>query len=105
MAGESGLVFLMGGSIVSDKPTLNMGRFAIDEVLLRSDPYALQGIFKYCVVVEAKSNFMAGRVEYTALSALFDPIAEGEVVPWYEMTLSVSDNGDELKAYRITAMS
>ena len=68
-----------------------LGRFFICNVrgLLREAQLVLSGL----VVVRAEMMYEKDGIEYTALGDAFDPVADGEEIPWYVPLLQYDGMG------------
>jgi len=73
----------------------NIGRFWLDEHVIRNEPEKAIAIFAMlkCVPVQAESIFADRVVEYVAISDRFRNIPLGEPVPDYALTIETDDSG------------
>jgi len=67
------------------------GIFSIVAEHVCNQEWFVTRIMGMCCIVRAEHLVMYNRVEYHAYSNLFDEVAEGEVVPYYE--IQFSDDG------------
>ena len=70
------------------------GQFSIRRQILDDDPGIAMKIMSECIITRVEYILAADEVEYMANSLLFDPLENGELVPWYTITI-ISDQGDE----------
>lgn len=69
-----------------------LGRFTIEEDLIRSNPAQALGLMRDIIIIEAKWDWFTKKVQYLGISHLFDPLKDIECdIPHYR--LSLSENG------------
>jgi hypothetical protein len=80
--------------LTKDTLKYRAGQFNIKRQMLDEDPGIVMKIMSECIITRAEYILAADEVEYMANSLLFDPLENGELVPWYTITI-ISDQGDE----------
>ena len=81
-----------------------VGKFKIHIGLIRGENnHKLLRLFANTVIIRAEHNYLAGCIEYEALSPLFRQIEEGEVVPEYEIKLTTINADGNVIDYAIDA--
>lgn len=71
-----------------------LGKFSVDEHLIRSKPADVAQIFSLLnmVPVRAEAKFEIQKIEYTAISDKFDEVSLGEVIPEYILIIESDEN-------------
>lgn len=63
------------------------GKFSIDTYAIEHDPKQVMKIMSHMIVVRAEHLYMSKRIEYIAISDLFDSLNVGEQIPDYIIEL------------------
>lgn len=71
----------------------NLGRFAVDGMILRSKPGKVAEMFAAMklVAVRAEHDFESLNMQYIAISELFDEVPVGAPVPEYDLFVEEKD--------------
>ncbi len=73
----------------------NLGRFKLDEKMVRDDPEKVAAVFALlkCVPVRAEMLFAERCIEYTAIAERFAEVSVGDMIPEYMLTVESDGMG------------
>lgn len=77
-----------------------IGKFEVSIELINQFPESLKTVMSECIVIGADMLNYYGKVVYTAVSARFDEIKEGDEIPEYIWELNTKDGKDYITSCR-----
>ena len=69
---------------------MNTGRFIITRRRIVEYPDGVRCVFKGMVVMEARYRMDIDATEYMAEGAMFEPVADGDIAPWYNVEVDAN---------------
>lgn len=63
----------------------HIGNFEVSAEVINDHPDVLRTIMGTLIVLRAENDFATATVQYTAICAGFEEVAEGEVIPTYDV--------------------
>ena len=77
------------------------GKFYVSLDFIQKTPEQCMSIMQNFLVVDARANIVTDRVEYFAMSPLFDIVEFGDATPEYRIEITSSGDGSPVKAVRM----
>lgn len=74
-------------------PERRYGRFYLSLGLIAQSPIVAQSIMGKVIVIKADMPLNQEEVQYTAISDMFDPLKEGQVIPEYTFEMHKDEKG------------
>ena len=80
-----------------------IGKFELDVSYIRESPKIVLKVFQFMEFLPVRAEFMylSNKIHYEGYSILFDEVAEGFVVPQYQVLLDDTGNTFSLKVERL----
>ena len=79
---------------------MHIGRFKVSGNFLRTDPEALIQLQHGMAVVHTESHAYSDTIEFTAIGLMFPFVPDGQVIPLYDFSVSVDDDGNQSYSIR-----
>ena len=70
-----------------------IGKFKLRKEWLKDQPYLVREIMGRCIIVRAELMYYDYSVHYEAISAEFDDVPQGSLLPEYEWVIEGLDSG------------